>query len=186
VLAEPFWPQIRAALDRDVEHRSRTLARHGLRRTIDELHPCVRWTQRGVSVADRTGSTVHVDERRLVLMRGAFLAPNVAAIVEKPWLPTIAYPARGVGQLWHPPPAPAEALAGLIGRTRALMLSSLDEPASTTALAARTGFSPGGVSRHLLALRRARLVESARRGHEVFYRRTPLGSALLRGGMGDA
>jgi len=42
-----------------------------------------------------------------------------------------------------------------------------------------TGLSPAGVSRHLLALRDAGLVATARHGHEVRYRRTELGAALL-------
>jgi DNA-binding transcriptional ArsR family regulator len=40
--------------------------------------------------------------------------------------------------------------------------------------------SPAGASRHLLALRDAGLAAAARHGHEVRYRRTGLGSALLR------
>jgi DNA-binding transcriptional ArsR family regulator len=53
--------------------------------------------------------------------------------------------------------------------------------AAVQALAAVTGLSPAGASRHLLALRDAGLVSAARHGHEVRYRRTELGSALLHG-----
>jgi DNA-binding transcriptional ArsR family regulator len=180
-LVAPFWVRISAVLERDVEYRSRTLARHGMRRVLEELHPRIRWTKRGLSCVDRSGLTVPVDERGLVLMPTAFHGPKVAAIVDEPWLPTIAYPARGTGELWRSPTGSPAAVARLLGRTRALVLTSLDEPLSTTTLAALIELSPAGVSRHLLALRDAGLVSTARHGHEVRYSRTSLGSALLRG-----
>jgi DNA-binding transcriptional ArsR family regulator len=183
-LVEPYWVRIRAVLDRDVEERSRTLARHGLRSVLDDLHPKLRWTRRGLSLADRTGRTVDVGERGFLLMPSAYLWPHVAATVEKPWLPTIIYPAAGIAGLWQPSPAPDGALERLLGRTRAVVLSALDQPLSTTALAALTGLSPAGASRHLLVLRDAGLLSAARRGHEVRYSRTELGSALLRARRG--
>ena len=180
-LVAPFWVRIRTVLERDVDHRSRTLARHGFRRVLEELHPRIRWTKRGLSCSDRSGVTVELDERGLVLMPTVFHGPKVAAIVDEPWLPTIAYPARGTSELWHAPAGSPAALSRLLGRTRALVLTSLDEPLSTTTLAALMELSPAGVSRHLLALRDAGLVSTARHGHEVRYGRTSLGSALLRG-----
>ena len=183
-LVAPFWVRISAVLERDVEYRSRTLARHGWRRVLEELHPRIRWTKRGLSCVDRSGRTVLLDERGLVLMPTAFHGPKVAAIVDEPWLPTIAYPARGTGELWRTPAGSPAALGRLLGRTRALVLTSLDEPLSTTTLAALIEVSPAGVSRHLLALRDAGLVSTARHGHEVRYSRTSLGSALLRGRHG--
>jgi DNA-binding transcriptional ArsR family regulator len=185
-LVAPFWVRIRTLLDRDIEQRSRTLARHGLRRVLDELHPRIRWTKHGLSCGDRSGRTVEVDERGLVLMPSAYLWPYVAAIGDEPWLPTIAYPARGIAELWRAPTAPPDALARLLGRTRALVLASLDKPLSTTALAAHIELSPTGTSRHLLALRDAGLVSTTRHGHEVRYGPTELGSALLHGRPGKS
>jgi DNA-binding transcriptional ArsR family regulator len=179
-LVAPFWIRIRTLLDRDIEERARELARYGLRRVLDGLHPRVRWTRRGLSCADRSGHIVEVDERGLVLMPSAYLGNNVAAIVDEPWLPTIVYPVRGIASLWRAPSTPPDGLARLFGRTRALVLASLDRPRSTTSLAALIELSPAGVSRHLLALRGAGLVSAARHGHEVRYRRTKLGSELLR------
>ena len=178
-LIAPFWHRIRTVLDRDVDERSRLLAQHGLRRVLDDLHPKIRWTKRGLSLADRDGRAVTVGERGLLLMPSAYLWPHVAAIIEEPWLPTIIYPATGIAGLWQAPAAPPGALGRLLGRTRAVVLTTLDQPLSTTVLAAMTGLSPAGVSRHLLALRDAGLVATARHGHEVRYRRTELGSALL-------
>jgi len=178
-LVAPFWLRLRTALERDIEYRSQTLARYGFRRVLEELNPLIRWTTRGLSCVDRSGVTVRLDERGLVLMPTAFHGPKVAVIVDEPWLPTIAYPARGMGELWRAPAGSPAALARLLGRTRALVLSNLDEPLSTTTLAALLELSPAGASRHLLALRDAGLVSTSRHGHEVRYRRTSLGSALL-------
>ena len=178
----PYWIRVRTLLDRDIEQRSRTLARHGLRRVLDELHPGIRWTERGLSVDDGSGRTGSVDGRGLVVMPSAYLWPYVTAIVDEPWEPTLVYPAHGIAELWSAPTPPPDALARLLGQTRALVLASLDQPLSTTALAALLELSPAGASRHLLALRDSGLVSTTRHGHEVRYRRTALGSALLRGG----
>lgn len=180
-LVAPFWVRIRTLLDRDIDRRARLVARHGFRRAVEELHPRIRWTERGLSCADRSRITVELDERGLVLMPSAYMWPSVAAVVDPPWLPTVVYPARGIADLWRSPPAPPEALARLLGRTRALVLGALDVPLSTTSIAALLELSPAGASRHLLALRDARLVTSERHGHEVRYARTELGAALLAG-----
>ncbi len=185
-LVAPFWIRIRDLLDRDIQERSRQLARYGLRRVLDDLHPRIRWTAKGLSVGDGSRAAVSVGERGLVLMPSAYLWPAVAAVVDEPWQPTIAYPARGVAELWKAPTAPPEALGRLIGRTRALVLASLDRPASTQVVAAQLGLSPAGASGHLLALRDAGLLTAARHGHEVRYRRTTLGTLLTRAGRDQA
>lgn len=179
-LVAPFWTRIRDLLERDIEQRSRALARHGLR-ALDELHPKLRWTAQGLYLADGTGRTVEVGERGFLLMPSAYLWPHVAAVTEQPWLPAVIYPATGIAGLWQAPTAPPGALGRLLGRTRALILACLDQPMSTTAVAATTGLSPAGASAHLLTLRDAGLLATSRHGHEVRYQRTELGSALLRG-----
>lgn len=179
-LVAPFWARVRRLLDADIERRSRTLARHGLRCVLDQLHPKVRWTDRGLSLADRAARTVELGERGFLLMPSAYLWPHVAAVADEPWLPTIVYPATGIAELWQPPAAPDGELERLLGRTRALVLTALDRPLSTTTLATLIGLSPAGASRHLLALRDAGLLTTARHGHEVRYQRTGLGTALLR------
>ena len=183
-LVAPFWIRIRDLLERDIQERSRQLARHGLRYVLDELHPRIRWTSRGLSVQDNGRAVVTVGDRGLVLMPSAYVWPAVAAIVDEPWQPTIAYPAQGIAELWRAPTAPPQALARLIGRTRSLVLASLDQPASTQVVAAQLGLSPAGASGHLIALRDAGLLTATRHGHEVRYRRTALGTSLARANRG--
>jgi DNA-binding transcriptional ArsR family regulator len=72
----------------------------------------------------------------------------------------------------------ADGLARLIGPNRARVLRLLDEPRSTTQLAALTGLPLGAVSNHLRVLLEAGAVLRRRAGREVLYWRTSLGHAL--------
>jgi DNA-binding transcriptional ArsR family regulator len=74
--------------------------------------------------------------------------------------------------------ASADGLARLIGPNRARVLRLLDEPRSTTQLAALTGLPLGAVSNHLRVLLEAGAVLRRRAGREVLYWRTSLGHAL--------
>lgn len=178
-IIDPYWIRIRTLLEHDIAQRSRAMGRHGLRRTLDQLHAKIRWTAHGIELADGRHDTVEVDQRGLLLMPSAFLWPHVATVTEPPWLPTIVYPVAGIAGLWKTPARPPDALGRLLGNSRARILACLDRPLSTTAVAAVTGLSPAGVSAHLLTLRDAGLLSATRYGHEVRYHRTELGTALL-------
>jgi hypothetical protein len=181
-LVAPFWSRISALIETDIDYHSRRLATRGLRGLLDDLHPDIRWGEGAVEVDALPKADIDLAGRGLVLMPSAYIWPGVVAIADEPWQPTVIYPARGVGELWSDPAAPSRALERLLGLGRALVLAGLDEPASTTVLAARFRRSPSGVSGHLAALHGAGLVSTARRGHEVRYARTELGDALVRGG----
>ncbi|WP_408607111.1 ArsR/SmtB family transcription factor [Actinokineospora bangkokensis] len=106
----------------------------------------------------------------------------MAVHLEAPHPTTLIYPARGASALWetsrgHDPAA----LAELLGRSRARLLVTLEVPASTTHLARELGLAVGAVGDHLAVLRRAGLLDRARSGRSVLYRRTPLGDALVGG-----
>jgi len=112
----------------------------------------------------------------------ADLDQTLSWITEPPWQPTVVYRARGLGDLWQSSAAPPRAaLERLVGRTRAALLTGLAEPASTMWLSQRHHLAPGTVSEHLKVLREAGLVVGERHRHEIRYRRTRLGSALIRG-----
>ncbi|MGH1554542.1 ArsR/SmtB family transcription factor [Streptomyces sp. L7] len=84
--------------------------------------------------------------------------------------PQLAYPARGVGSLWESRHATrTDALTAVLGRSRTLLLTELETPASTTELARSTGLSAAGVSQYLTALRDAGLVSAHRVGRSVLY-----------------
>jgi DNA-binding transcriptional ArsR family regulator len=180
-LVAPFWPRIQDVLDADLAYRSRQLADAGLRPVLEALDARITWGEDGtVTVGDGIDQLVELRGRGLVLMPSAYIWPNVVAVTDAPWQPTIVYPARGIGRLWQRTGAPPDALVRLLGRTRAQLLAGLDRPASTSALAALHGLSPSGTSGHLIALRDAGLITGTRHGHEIRYARTRLGADLAR------
>ena len=73
-------------------------------------------------------------------------------------------------------------LSRLVGDNRALVLTALGDPASTTNLTARTGLGLGTVGNHLKVLLDSGLVLRRRSGREVLYWRTALGDGLVAAG----
>jgi DNA-binding transcriptional ArsR family regulator len=180
VLLERHWPRLRDLLDADIAFRARRLAEGGLERLLADLHPWVHWRDGTLQVSTYASDRRDLHGEGLVLMPSAFNWPSVSVMLDPPWQPTLIYPARGVAALWQSPAAtPPAALARLIGRTRAKLLLTLAEPASTATLARRYGLSPGTVSEHLTAMRDAGLLSASRIRHQVLYERTPLGIALI-------
>ncbi len=184
VLVAPSWPRIRELVAADLAHRARIMAAHGFGAAIDDLHARVRWTGDAISVQDPARVEHDVAGAGLILQPSAFSWPAVIAILDTG--PAIlVYPARGVAVLWRTGSVEAPAaLARLLGRTRARLLTDLDEPRSTSALALRHDLGAPGVSAHLQALHASGLVVRRREGHEVRYGRTPLGEGLVAGGDG--
>ncbi|MFE9132681.1 winged helix-turn-helix domain-containing protein [Streptomyces sp. NPDC007355] len=74
-----------------------------------------------------------------------------------------------------------EALAALMGRTRAQVPALLRSPATTTALAERAGVSLAAAGQHAGVLRGAGLVDTVRTGSAVLHSLTPLGWSLPAG-----
>lgn len=178
VALEEFWPRIHGLLEADVMWRARTLAAGGARELFADLHPSVAWHGDRLVAAKSCAYDGDLGGEGLVLVPSAFSWPGVAVMYE-PYRPMLCYPARGVGTLWSDGAACTPgALAALIGRTRAKVLTSLAEPVSTTALARRLGLTPGAVSQHLAVLADGGLVARQRLGREVLYRRTPIGDTL--------
>lgn len=177
------WPQLRAICERDIVNRSGELARHGWAAALRGLHPRVRWRDGGIEVSRIRHAPVALRGQGMMFIPSVFVWPNVAAHADDPWPRCLIYPARGVGQWWSAAePAPASAaLEELIGRTRARILMALHEPASTTQLARSLGLPTGSVGDHLRTLARAGLLDPARSGRSVLYRRTPLGDLLATG-----
>ncbi len=175
------WPRMRSLLEHDVLYRSRQIADGGTARLFCDLDPGVSWSE-GVLTIDcgECDSDLNLDERGLLLVPSVFVWPKVTVLTLEPWQPTLAYPARGIGMLWSPEqPAAPEALERLLGRTRAVLLTTLDSPRTTTELAGELGLTPGGVSQHLAVLRDAGLVRGRRVARSVLYMRSAHGDALL-------
>lgn len=178
-LIGPDWPRLRVICERDVLFRAGELGRAGWAAAFAGL-PLVRWRDSGIELPRmRRASVVGSDGSGLLLMPSVFIWPGTAAFTEAPWPRAVIYTARGVGALWETAPTTdAGALGALIGASRARVLRALASPASTTQLAHGLGLALGAAGDHLAVLRNAGLVDRARDGRSVIYRRTPLGDAL--------
>jgi DNA-binding transcriptional ArsR family regulator len=178
-LLAPDWLQLRAICERDVVHRAGLLGRGGWLAALDGLHARVRWRDQGIDVLRSTGDrTIDLKGEGLLFVPSVFVWPGVAVHYEDPWPKALVYPARGVAALWETTVPDPGALAELLGRTRAQLLTTLDTPASTTQLARSLGLAVGAVGDHLTVLRKARLLDRVRTGRSVLYHRTPIGDAL--------
>jgi DNA-binding transcriptional ArsR family regulator len=182
-LLAPDWPQLRAICEVDVVHRAGRLGTGGWAAAFDGLHRDLRWRDGALELATPGARAVPSDGQGLLLVPSVLIWPGVGAFTDAPWRRALVYPARGVGALWEAgAPAGGGALAELVGRSRARLLLALEDPASTTQLAARLSLAVGAVGDHLAVLRRAGLVRSARSGRSVLYQRTALGDALAASG----
>src|SRR3954469_3628510 len=167
------WPRIRTLLEGDVLHRARRMADGGASRLFADVDPTVSWADGVLRIEKAAQQTVDLEERGLLFVPSVFVWPRVGLITDPAWQPELIYPARGVGTLWEPDEAVTpDALAALLGRSRAAILHDLDHPRSPTELGVRLGVSAGGISQRLAILRDAGLVIGHRVGRNVLYLRT--------------
>jgi DNA-binding transcriptional ArsR family regulator len=173
------WLRLRAICERDVLYRSAELGRAGWAAAFAGL-PHFRWRNSGIEITRfRASVRIALGGAGLVLVPSVLVWPSIVALYEEPWPRSIIYPARGVSALWEESrDTDPEALADLVGRSRARLLRALADPASTTQLARALDLAPGAVGDHLAVLLRAGLLDRSRSGRSVVYRRTPLGDAL--------
>ncbi|MEU0844683.1 winged helix-turn-helix domain-containing protein [Streptomyces sp. NPDC005962] len=174
----PAWDRIRAGFDAERAWRVQLLAAQGIRTTLAGLVPGARWH----------GTTLEFDSTDEVEFtlngHGITLLPSVF------WTgrPLVGRHAQGVF-LVYPAVTPlpllddptANALATLLGRTRATILERLTRPRTTTDLARDLGVAKSSVSEHTKALRDAHLITAQRDGKTVWHSCTPLGLGLLTG-----
>ncbi|MGW0481457.1 helix-turn-helix domain-containing protein [Nonomuraea sp. NPDC003214] len=177
----PHWPRMRAVLEADLLHRARQAAADGAAAVLRGLDHRVSFADGALRVYGGASLNYEAD----VAGRGLWLvptlfAPQTIAPVGPGEPPTVIYRCRGIGTLWETSAAPPpEALAALIGPTRASLLATLDDPMSTSELARRHGVTPSAVSQHLAVLRRNGLLSRTRAGRQVLYARTALADQLM-------
>ncbi|NUW37926.1 helix-turn-helix transcriptional regulator [Nonomuraea sp. SMC257] len=181
-LVAPQWDRMRAVLDADIAEQGVRLTNGGIAGLLGVLHDDVAWRDgellvRGPCPAD----TMTLHGHGLVLSPTVFGWPRV--IVDRSPLGAgcVRYPARGVGHLWEASSSLPEGLAAVLGRTRTALIEALEEPLSTGRLAVMLGITPGAVSQHLGALRRAGLVVTRREGRTAEHLRTERAAALIGG-----
>ena len=179
----PHWPRMRSLLEGDLLYRTRQLAEHGPAGVFDGMHPAARWDGRNLCLEERPQALSRaLAGEGLLLIPSVFVWPGLFHRTDSPGVPIITYPVRAIATLWEQGTAPdAEAMAAVIGRSRALLLGQLIAPASTADLSRRTGLSPASVSEQLSILLCAGLVTKHRAGRAVLYVRSRRAHALLDG-----
>lgn len=183
-LIRPDWPTISRVLDDDIAHRGEQLTSGGLAELFGDLHPTLTWEEDRLIAVRNRADDHELTGQGLLLVPGVFAWPYLVMVVAPGYQPTLVYPARGAARLWSDVPAPPDPLARLLGRTRATLLVALDPPATTSALAAQYGLALATVAEHLAALHGAGLATRRRTGHQVHYRRTEVGQAVVDASIG--
>jgi DNA-binding transcriptional ArsR family regulator len=181
VALAPYWPHVRALLEADLAYRLDQLATGGVHQMLDTLHPLISYHGDTLRIVKYYEGHADLRQRGLLLIPCAFAWPDALVRTADPQ-PALSYSPRGLGRLWETPRMRHRSpLAGVIGRTRAILLAQLDLPMTTTQLAAQFNLSAPTLNVHLKALQAAGLLTSRRDGRAVRYTRTDLGERLLTG-----
>jgi len=185
---EPWWQRLQALCMADVSYRLEQFATAGLARVLDGLHTAVHFTPDRILVAHPNSGPkrLDLDGSGILLVPCAFGWPMLA-VSPAAGQPSLIYPPRGLAELWQRPAlGQDDPLFALLGRTRAMLLTSLGLPTTTTQLARDLDMSAAAVSQHLKVLKACGLAAAHRRGRTVLYQRTPAATALLAttGSMG--
>lgn len=172
----PVWKQVRAALDHDIAEKTATMARHGVGRVLNTLHPRLGLLDSTLTFENAGVGSVNVTGCDFVLAPTVLGTSRVMIQVDTPGQAVLYYPARGAGTA---PPRGQSGLARALGPVRAALLAELATPGTTTEIAARHGYSPATISYHLSALYETGLVDKQRDGRYVLYTRTDRATALF-------
>lgn len=183
-LIQPDWPLISRVLEDDIAYRGQQLTDGGLAGLFDDLHPNLTWDDDRLIAPRYREQDRELTGQGLLLVPGVFAWPYLVMVLDPSYQSTLVYPARGAARLWSDAPAPPDPLARLLGRTRATLLVALDPPATTSALSAQYGLALATVAEHLSALYDAGLATRRRTGHQVHYRRTEVGQAVVDASVG--
>ncbi|SED27847.1 helix-turn-helix domain-containing protein [Streptomyces sp. TLI_105] len=174
----PVWAQVQDLHRAEFTRHALTVAERGLGAALTALAPGLR---DGVWEWPGAPREVRLAGRGLVLLP-TFHWRGGPLVQDLPGRPVVlAYPAGGGLPLAPSGAADGEeALAGVLGRTRAELLRVLTEPRTTTELARCLGISNATASAHAAALRAAGLLTTTRTGRSVHHAPTPLGELLKR------
>ncbi|MEU6073195.1 winged helix-turn-helix domain-containing protein [Micromonospora sp. NPDC047074] len=186
---DPYWTRIQAAVEADRARRARALLDGGIEGLLASLRPAMRWEGGVLEVRGYPYSReLHLDGRGLLLVPSFFCAATPVALLDPALPPVLVYPvdrlgglvpALGVGAGPATPDPGRDALAALLGRTRAAVLAASDDGCTTGEVARRLNISPAAASQHTTVLRNAGLLVSHRDRNTVLHTLTPLGRAML-------
>jgi DNA-binding transcriptional ArsR family regulator len=183
----PHWTGIRAHLDAERARRGTILLDQGVDGLLSSLHPSIRWQPPTLYIRYCThhgDADFILDGQGLLLVPSFFVrAPTVMYDPSNPTDCVLIYPATiGVdhaADIWTGGTSTG-ALANLLGRTRASVLTAIADGVVTTgALARRLDVSSAAVSQHTAVLREAGLITTRRHRSSVLHNPTQVGLTLL-------
>ncbi|MEV5721988.1 ArsR family transcriptional regulator [Amycolatopsis mediterranei] len=177
----PQWPAVTARFHDDIAHRMTTLSTHGLAAMINTLSPDLCLTGSTLTARYPWDRDVHLNGHGLILMPSAFWTghPRITWDPQNPSQYVLIYPARTNHGAIESTTGTSDALAVLVGATRAAVLRALAQPSTTSGIAGHVGISVSSASEHTTALRNAGLVTSHRLGQAVHHHLTHLGLSML-------
>ncbi|WBQ04963.1 winged helix-turn-helix domain-containing protein [Kribbella sp. CA-293567] len=166
----------------DLALRSRALLHGGVDCLLSGLHPDLEW-EAPILTAHGLGSgrvyEIDLAGRGLMLYPSSLTAEFL--MLDVPGRrPVLTYPAADLPSTDE---IDADALADLLGRTRAAVLRALTTSASTTQLSRRTGISLASASEHARVLRNAGLLITHRTAGTAHHSLTPTARRLLATGQ---
>lgn len=178
----PVWPRLQALVDADRGARSRALLDRGIHGLLNSLRPTLRWSPPVLEADYPVDRDLHLAGRGLLLVPSVFCRRTPVTFIDPDLPPVLVYPVALEPSWWtdpaHRTPA-ADALARLLGYSRAAALRVIEDGCTTGEIARRIGVSSPTVSQHTAMLREANLIVSIRRSNTVIHTLTPLGTALL-------
>ncbi|MGW1654066.1 winged helix-turn-helix domain-containing protein [Streptomyces atratus] len=183
-IIRPDWTRATATVEADRMLRARALRDGGIAGLLESLRPMLDWRPPTLYVRYPEGRDIHLDGRGLCLIPSFFCHGNPVALGDPALPQVLVYPtARTEGPESSPVGADRrlKQLAGLLGRTRARVLTALQDSATTSEVARVLHISAASASEHVRALREAGLAHDNRVGGRVIHSLTPLGAALLHG-----
>lgn len=171
------WPRRRRVLEADIVSRTSRLATEGWAGVFASLGSRRRWVGGGhLQVNGYDLPSKDLSEARELSFVPVHSAGSWVAW-DLPYRFALVYPVSGA--LADVGPTSPSGLDRLVGANRARVLRLLDQPRSTTQLAALTGLPLGAVGNHLRVLLESGAVLRRRAGREVLYWRTGLGDELV-------
>ena len=161
-------------------HRAKvmqTMMHGGVEAVLEELIPSARWSSPNLEAVYPVERTVDLGGRGLRLLPSFFCFKMPVMLADASLDPVLVYPVEHAFS-----EAGSGGIAELIGSTRAAVLGSIADGASTSQVAARVGISLATASHHTTILRQAGLISSTRQANSVVHSPSSLGYALLGGG----
>ncbi|MFJ3310523.1 ArsR/SmtB family transcription factor [Streptomyces sp. NPDC086549] len=177
----PYWARVEALVAADQALRARAFMSGGISSVLDSLRPYLRWQNPVLEADYPQDRDVHLDGRGLLLIPSAFCWRLPVTWIDPALPPVVVYPVHRTPQWWGTPQEGTgrDALATLLGATRAAVLRAAAAGASCGELARRAGKSVSITSYHLNVLCEAGLATSVPDGPRTLYTATALGLSLL-------